>query len=150
MRLSINIMIKQIFAHVKATHKRVDEIDSIGWAQTEDDATEKRRWKGPKLLKAILLPNISQQHVFIDKLRLSHSNQKNANRFIVKVGLVFETPIVLFDHLFDNPCCSDLQFKMGQKKVQYTDEENKKAARHRMKEPRVGKKTAIRIHIEYK
>ena len=39
---------------------------------------------------------------------------------------------------------------MGQKKVRYTEEENKKAAHHRMKEKRVDKKTAIRIHIEHK
>jgi len=39
---------------------------------------------------------------------------------------------------------------MGQKKVRYTEEENKKAAHHRLKEKRVNEKTAIRIHIEYK
>jgi hypothetical protein len=39
---------------------------------------------------------------------------------------------------------------MGKKKIQYTAEENEKAARERVRGPRVGKKTAIRIHIEYK
>ena len=65
------------FADVKATHKHVDKIDSIGWAQTDDDATEKRRWKGlGKLLKAILLLKYKPTARFIDKLRLSHSNKK--------------------------------------------------------------------------
>ncbi len=39
---------------------------------------------------------------------------------------------------------------MGKKKVQYTEEDNKKAASHRLKEARVDKKTAIEINIEYK
>ena len=39
---------------------------------------------------------------------------------------------------------------MGKKKVHYTDEDNKRAASHRVREPRVDKKTAIEINIEYK
>lgn len=39
---------------------------------------------------------------------------------------------------------------MGKKKVQYTDEDNKRAASHRVREARVDKKTAIEINIEYK
>jgi hypothetical protein len=39
---------------------------------------------------------------------------------------------------------------MTKKKVQYTDEENTKTANERLKEDRVDKKAAVRVHIEYK
>ena len=39
---------------------------------------------------------------------------------------------------------------MTKKKVQYTDEDNKKTAAERLNEKRVDKKTAIRVHVEYK
>ena len=39
---------------------------------------------------------------------------------------------------------------MTKKKVQYTDEDNKKTAAERLNEKRVDKKTSIRVHVEYK
>jgi len=78
------------FADVKATHKHVDEIDFIGWAQTDDDATEKRRWKGlGKLLKAILLPNISQQHVLLTNWGFRIQTKKTQIDLVSKLAFLW-------------------------------------------------------------